>query len=113
MGAVFTSWLADDLLAEGLAIMLERAQIDSARMDPSEADLAAWDARQDRFFDAIEALPADPAHAGLKALAYAVIHSTDLGMPPKGDATETRLMRQLWLAAGCDIAGRACIGGEQ
>lgn len=101
-----------DLLSEALAIMLERARIDENHMDATEADLAAWDARQDVFFDAIEALPADPAHAGLKALAYAVIHSTDCGMPPQGNATETRLMTQLWRAAGYDIAGQSGNGGQ-
>ncbi len=93
------------LLAEALALMLERARIDHDHMNATEADLAAWDAREVAFFAAVEALPADPAHAGLKGLAYAVIHSTDSGLPPEGDATDTRLMTQLWTAAGYQRGG--------
>lgn len=89
-----------DLLTEALAIMLERARIDEDHMNASDADLAAWDARQDLFFGAIEALPADPAHAGLKALAFAVIHSTDSGMPPDSGSLDGSLMADLWKAAG-------------
>lgn len=93
-----------ELLTEALALMLERGRTDPEHMAATESDLAAWDARQRAFFDAIEALPADPWHAGLKALGYAVIHSTDCGLPPEGDATDTRLMRQLWTAAGYEGA---------
>lgn len=89
-----------ELLTEALAIMMERARIDFDHLSETEASLAAWDARQGRFFEAIEALPADPAHAGLKALAFAVIHSTDCGMPPNSGSLDGSFMADLWKAAG-------------